>query len=84
MAYINHPLVGDPVYGGRLKLPKGCSEELMACLRDFKRQALHATVLGLTHPDSGEWMQWQRDVPDDMQHLLQVLKTDLRENESLE
>ena len=82
MAYINHPLVGDPVYGGRLKLPKGCTEKFTECLRGFKRQALHATVLGLTHPHSGEWMQWQRDVPDDMQHLLQELKADLLENEN--
>lgn len=84
MAYINHPLIGDPLYGGRLKLPKGCTEELAVCLREFKRQALHATVLGLSHPHSGEWMQWQRDVPDDIKHLLHVLKADLLENEDLE
>ena len=45
MAHINHPIVGDPVYGGRLKLPKGCTDELVETLRSFKRQALHATLL---------------------------------------
>jgi 23S rRNA pseudouridine1911/1915/1917 synthase len=84
MAYINHPLLGDPVYGGRLKLPKGCSEELATCLRHFKRQALHATLLGLTHPVSGEWLQWQRDVPDDMQYLLQVLHDDAQLHQDYE
>jgi 23S rRNA pseudouridine1911/1915/1917 synthase len=76
MAYINHPLVGDPVYGGRLKLPKGCSDEMAQSLRNFKRQALHATLLGLTHPASGEWLQWQRDVPEDMACLISVLDKD--------
>ena len=76
MTHIHHPLVGDPVYGGRLKLPKGCSEELVKTLRSFKRQALHATLLGLTHPESGEWLQWQRDVPADMAELISVLDKD--------
>jgi 23S rRNA pseudouridine1911/1915/1917 synthase len=80
MAHIHHPLVGDPVYGGRLKLPKACSNELAECLRSFKRQALHATLLGLIHPASGEWVQWQREVPQDMQHLISVLRQDM-ENE---
>ena len=76
MAYINHPLVGDPVYGGRLKLPKGCSDDLTQSMRSFKRQALHATLLGLTHPASGEWLQWQRDVPEDMACLISALDKD--------
>lgn len=76
MAYINHPLLGDPVYGGRLKLPRACSDEMADMLRNFKRQALHATLLGLTHPVSGEWMQWQRDVPLDMAELISVLEKD--------
>jgi 23S rRNA pseudouridine1911/1915/1917 synthase len=77
MTHINHPLVGDPLYGGRLKLPKGCSEELAQTLRSFKRQALHATLLGLTHPASGEWIQWQREIPRDMAELITVLTKDL-------
>lgn len=58
MAYRDYPLVGDPVYGGRLKFPKGGSEELRQALRGFKRQALHASRLGLIHPATGDYMEW--------------------------
>ncbi|MGA7801442.1 MAG: 23S rRNA pseudouridine(1911/1915/1917) synthase RluD, partial [Gammaproteobacteria bacterium] len=50
MASIHYPLVGDPVYGGRLRIPAGATEALAATLRAFRRQALHAARLGLTHP----------------------------------
>jgi 23S rRNA pseudouridine1911/1915/1917 synthase len=52
MAHINHPLLGDPMYGGGLKLPKGASPELIAELRGFRRQALHAERLSFVHPIS--------------------------------
>ncbi|MCW8957105.1 MAG: 23S rRNA pseudouridine(1911/1915/1917) synthase RluD [Gammaproteobacteria bacterium] len=77
MAYINHPLVGDAVYGGRLKLPKGASEALKTSLRNFGRQALHAGRLGLIHPATGESCEWQSDVPEDMQALIQLLRDDV-------
>lgn len=76
MAHIRHPLVGDPVYGGRLRLPPGASEALIAALRGFKRQALHAARLGLTHPVSGEMLEWQAPLPDDMAQLLAALEAD--------
>ncbi|MDH5730032.1 MAG: 23S rRNA pseudouridine(1911/1915/1917) synthase RluD, partial [Gammaproteobacteria bacterium] len=76
MAHIHYPLVGDPVYGGRLKMPAGISEDLRQCLSQFRRQALHAASLGLHHPDSGEFVHWQIDLPDDMQHLLAELRAD--------
>ncbi len=57
MAHIGHVLVGDPVYGGRPRPPKGASEKLISTLREFKRQALHATMLRLTHPITGEQME---------------------------
>jgi 23S rRNA pseudouridine1911/1915/1917 synthase len=74
MAHIHYPLVGDPLYGGRLHIPKGASEELIATLRGFNRQALHAARLGLEHPVTGEYMEWEAELPADMQHLLEVLK----------
>ncbi len=77
MAHIRHPLLGDPLYGGRLRLPAGASEELLAELKRFRRQALHAKRLGLQHPATGEWMEWQADLPADMQQLLAVLREDL-------
>ncbi len=77
MASINLPLVGDPVYGKRLHLPKGASDELQTALASFKRQALHAQQLGLTHPSSGETLSWQAPIPTDMQALLAALQQDI-------
>lgn len=73
MEYIHYPLLGDPVYGGRLRIPKGCGEALQQALRKFKRQALHAAKLGLAHPVSGEFLQWEAGLPDDMRLLLNIL-----------
>ncbi|MEW5756821.1 MAG: 23S rRNA pseudouridine(1911/1915/1917) synthase RluD [Pseudomonadota bacterium] len=81
MAYRHYPLVGDPVYGGRMKLPAGASEELRQTLRNFRRQALHARELGLAHPGSGEIMHWESPLPEDMQTLLAVLRQDAAEME---
>ena len=74
MAHTHHPIVGDPVYGGRLKLPREASEELMESLRGFRRQALHAETLTLTHPESGEPVSWSAPVPDDFQNLLTIMR----------
>jgi 23S rRNA pseudouridine1911/1915/1917 synthase len=73
MAHIRHPLIGDATYGGRLKLPKGASDELIDMLRNFRRQALHAEALGLYHPDSGEYCEWQVSIPADFEAMLAVL-----------
>jgi len=76
MALLHHPLVGDPTYGGRLRLPAGSSSELQRVLRSFKRQALHAGLLGLIHPESGAAVQWEAPLPADMQQLLEALRAD--------
>lgn len=78
MAHIRFPLLGDPVYGGRLRLPVGASPELVAALRGFRRQALHARRLGLVHPESGAWMEWEAGLPADLTALVEVLRTDAR------
>ncbi|MBL1376829.1 23S rRNA pseudouridine(1911/1915/1917) synthase RluD [Zobellella iuensis] len=80
MAYLKHPLVGDPVYGGRLKPPRSASPELLEFLRGFKRQALHAVMLRLEHPITGEVMEWHAPVPDDMIALVEVLRADTKAN----
>jgi len=67
------PLVGDPVYGGRLRIPAGASEELQTELRAFRRQALHACDLGFEHPVSNELMAFHAPLPDDLMGLLQTL-----------
>ncbi len=76
MAHIRYPLLGDPVYGGRLRMPAGIGEPLQQALRGFRRQALHARVLGLEHPVTGEWMEWELDLPEDMQGMLELLRED--------
>lgn len=78
MAHIRHPLVGDPVYAGRLRQPAGACERLREQLRSFRRQALHARRLGLTHPLRDEWVEWESPLPADMRQLLEVLKEDLQ------
>jgi 23S rRNA pseudouridine1911/1915/1917 synthase len=82
MAHITHPLVGDPVYGGRPRPPKNASEELREMLRQFKRQALHAAMLSLYHPITGELMTWHADVPKDMVALTDMLRDDSKEHAS--
>lgn len=77
MAHIHHPLVGDPTYGGRLRLPPGCSPGLAEALRGFRRQALHARRLALAHPASGEAMAWTAPLPPDMETLLATLREDM-------
>lgn len=76
MAYRHHPLVGDPVYGGRPRIPAGASPELVSALRSFPRQALHARRLGLEHPRSGETLEFHCEIPADMQELLAVLRVE--------
>jgi len=73
MAHIQHPIVGDPVYGGRSRVPAGASETLQAALRGFRRQALHATRLELEHPVTGEPIAWEAPLPEDMQALVDLL-----------
>jgi 23S rRNA pseudouridine1911/1915/1917 synthase len=73
MAYRKHPLVGDPLYSGRLVLPAGSSEELQLMLRGFKRQALHASRLAFAHPITGAPIELQSELPDDFQALLQIM-----------
>lgn len=82
MAYIRHPLVGDPLYGGRMRLPRGATESLRQVLVGFSRQALHARRLALVHPGSGEPMSWEVPLPQDMQSLLAALRTHTRELEA--
>lgn len=82
MAHIRYPLLGDQVYGRRLALPRESSEAFVDTLRGFKRQALHAVRLGLTHPETGKDMEWQAPRPPDFEQLLAALEADAREHQS--
>ena len=75
MGHIRHPLVGDAMYGGRLRLPVGADEVSAATLRGFRRQALHAETLGLRHPVTGDYCEWRADLPEDMRQLLDALRS---------
>jgi len=74
MSYIDHPLIADPMYGGKIRFPKKADEQLKDVLKGFKRQALHAKKLTLTHPISGEEMSWKAPLPQDLQDLLKALQ----------
>jgi 23S rRNA pseudouridine1911/1915/1917 synthase len=74
LAHLGHPVLGDPLYAGRLRLPAGIDPVLADVLRGFKRQALHATRLGLVHPGDGFERVWERPPPADMQALITALR----------
>lgn len=74
MSHIGHPLIADTIYGGKVHFPKKANEALKTALKEFKRQALHAKKLTLTHPKTGEEMLCKAPLPQDMQDLLQVLQ----------
>jgi 23S rRNA pseudouridine1911/1915/1917 synthase len=75
LAHAGFPIVGDPLYGGRRRIPAGCAPPLAAALAAFPRQALHAVSLKLAHPLSGKPMAWEAPLPPDMQSLLAVLES---------
>ncbi|NOC82047.1 RluA family pseudouridine synthase [Ruegeria sp. HKCCD6428] len=78
MAHAGHGLVGDPVYGGKRKLSaKAFSAAAAGFVGAFPRQALHAAVLGFEHPVTGESLRFEADLPQDMQCLVERLRTPL-------
>lgn len=75
MAHAGHGLIGDPVYGGKRRLPKDAlGEAARDALGRFPRQALHAAQLGFVHPVSGETLRFEAAVPPDVANLLTVLR----------
>ncbi|MBE9560501.1 MAG: 23S rRNA pseudouridine(1911/1915/1917) synthase RluD [Proteobacteria bacterium] len=81
MSYLRHPIVGDPVYAGRHRVPAGALPELVNYLQGFKRQALHAWRLSLKHPETGEDVSYEAPLPDDMRRLIELLQLDLEMHE---
>ena len=75
MAHAGHGLVGDPVYGGNRKIAaQALPDAARDAARSFPRQALHAAVLGFTHPVTGEELRFEQDLPDDFAALLEQLR----------
>jgi len=77
LAHVGYPIVGDPVYGGRRRLPAGATPQLIAALEGFKRQALHAARLEFVHPKSGKSVSYEAPLPADFTQLLGALERDL-------
>ena len=77
MAHIRAPLLGDPTYGGRPRLPPAPSDELKAALQGFRRQALHASRLAFVHPATGAALSFQSPLPPDFERLLALLRADV-------
>ncbi len=75
LAHLHHPLVGDPLYGGRQRTPKGLSAELREHVLAFPRQALHARKLSFLHPDDQREVTVETTLPEDFQQLLAPLTT---------
>jgi 23S rRNA pseudouridine1911/1915/1917 synthase len=76
LAWLKHPLLGDPVYGGRFHVPAGASDALREALGRFRRQALHARRLSFDHPLSGEPMAFEAPVPQDMSRMIELLRAE--------
>lgn len=74
MTSINCPLIGDQVYGRAGKLGGKINPLTRAAIQSFKRQALHARVLGFLHPISGEALYFETELPNDMQEMIEALK----------
>ncbi|WP_194096593.1 RluA family pseudouridine synthase [Marivivens aquimaris] len=74
MSHVGHSLIGDPVYGGKRKLnAKAVGDAGVEAASRFDRQALHAATLGFDHPVTGEWMEFESELPDDMAELVTAL-----------
>lgn len=76
LAHIGHPLVGDPLYGGGLRLPRGASPALVEALKGFRRQALHAERLAFAHPVDGRPLEFTAERPADLAALVEALRAD--------
>jgi 23S rRNA pseudouridine1911/1915/1917 synthase len=83
MAHVRFPLLGDKLYAGRSRIPKASGPEFLQALQQFPRQALHAFKLELVHPVTDQICEWEVDMPQDMQDLVEALKQDMKDHQDL-
>jgi 23S rRNA pseudouridine1911/1915/1917 synthase len=76
LSHAGYPIVGDPVYGRRLVIPRGATAEFAEMLRGFRRQALHAAKLSFPHPRDGRMIEVESKLPADIRALIAALKRD--------
>ena len=78
LSYLNHPVLGDPEYGGRQKWIKGIHDQkrpfAQKLLSAIDRQALHARKLGFVHPRTEEYQEFDSPLPEDMESVLTLLR----------
>ena len=74
MSYIGHPLLGDFTYGGKVKFPKGATDELKQAIKNFPRQALHAKKLSIKHPGDNKELSWKSKLPEDLDNMINILR----------
>jgi len=75
LSHIGHPIVGDSVYGVRKSWWKRNFPSAMSLVPEIKRQMLHAEILGFIHPDSGSYNEFKAPIPDDMDYIINCLKS---------
>lgn len=75
MAHLGYPLLGDPLYNRRSNPSKNFSDLAKEALANFKRQALHAYLIGFKHPVSGEHLTFEIELPNDIKRLIKALET---------
>lgn len=76
MTHIGHPLLSDPLYGTGFKTKADIlPQKLQHAVEKLKRQALHASVLGFSHPVTGEYLEFSSNLPKDMEKLENLFQT---------
>ena len=75
-SHIGYPIIGDKTYLKRFKLPRNMNEATKEAVKNFPRQALHATKLELLHPKNGKLLTLNSPLPNDIETLLTLLKND--------
>ena len=75
MAHAGHPVIGDPVYGAGATRTRRAAPppDALACAQALDRQALHARLLGFTHPETGETLRFESPLPAELQALARLL-----------
>jgi 23S rRNA pseudouridine1911/1915/1917 synthase len=84
MAHIKYPLLGDPLYGKRLIVPRGANKTLQSKLQQFKRQALHANKIRFNHPISLDELTIKSKIPEDILSILITLSNGQIQREDIE
>ena len=74
MSHIGHPLLGDFNYGGKVKFPRGATEELKLAIKEFTRQALQAKKLSIKHPGDNKELSWKSKLPEDLDNMINMLR----------